>query len=90
MWATVRRGLVAGLFVLLGNVGIAPAMAIDLAKLNAPSPLGEMSLGPAEAKVTIIEYASASCPHCARRVRLASYRWAALPREAAGPGEAAR
>lgn len=66
MWATVRRGLVAGLFVLLGNVGIAPAMAIDLAKLNAPSPLGEMSLGPAEAKVTIIEYASASCPHCAR------------------------
>jgi protein-disulfide isomerase len=43
-----------------------PAGAIDLAKLNAPSEIGEMELGSPDAKVTVIEYASASCPHCAR------------------------
>jgi protein-disulfide isomerase len=42
-----------------------PALAQDMAKLNEPSPLGEMALGPENAKVTVIEYASASCPHCA-------------------------
>ncbi len=31
-----------------------------------PDPLGDMTLGSAEAPVTIIEYASMSCPHCAR------------------------
>jgi protein-disulfide isomerase len=41
------------------------AAAEDLSKLNQPSPIGEMSLGPENAKVTVIEYASASCPHCA-------------------------
>ncbi|MFO0990628.1 MAG: DsbA family protein [Hyphomicrobiales bacterium] len=35
------------------------------ASLNDPSPIGEMTLGPENAKVTVIEYASASCPHCA-------------------------
>lgn len=38
---------------------------IDLAALMAPPALGEMSLGSETAKVVIIEYASASCPHCA-------------------------
>jgi protein-disulfide isomerase len=38
---------------------------VDLAKLNEEPAHGEMSIGPADAKVTIIEYASASCPHCA-------------------------
>jgi protein-disulfide isomerase len=38
---------------------------VDKAKLNEPSVLGEMVLGKDDAKVTIIEYASASCPHCA-------------------------
>jgi protein-disulfide isomerase len=38
---------------------------VDKVKLNEPSILGEMALGKADAKVTIIEYASASCPHCA-------------------------
>jgi protein-disulfide isomerase len=32
--------------------------------LKAPS-LGERSLGASDAKVTIVEYASATCPHCA-------------------------
>lgn len=31
-----------------------------------PSEIGEMALGPPDAKVTILEYASTSCPHCAR------------------------
>jgi protein-disulfide isomerase len=38
--------------------------AVDLAQLMAPGPLPEMSLGNAEAKVTIVEYASMTCGHC--------------------------
>ncbi|MBV9557138.1 MAG: DsbA family protein [Pseudolabrys sp.] len=30
-----------------------------------PNPLGEMALGSDKAKVTVIEYASMTCPHCA-------------------------
>jgi protein-disulfide isomerase len=37
----------------------------DIKVLNEPPAHGEMALGPESAKVTIIEYASASCPHCA-------------------------
>jgi protein-disulfide isomerase len=37
----------------------------DLSKLSEPPAHGEMPLGVETAKVTIIEYASASCPHCA-------------------------
>lgn len=40
-------------------------VAASAASLNDPSPIGEMALGPEDAKVTVIEYASASCPHCA-------------------------
>jgi protein-disulfide isomerase len=36
-----------------------------LAELMAPGPLGEQALGNADAPVTIIEYASMTCPHCA-------------------------
>ncbi|MCW0000359.1 DsbA family protein [Pararhizobium sp. YC-54] len=39
---------------------------VDVAKLMAPGPLPEMSLGKADAKVTIVEYMSMTCPHCAR------------------------
>ena len=35
------------------------------ADLATVGPLGEMALGPADAKVTIIEYASLTCSHCA-------------------------
>ena len=51
---------VAGLAVFAG-----PAWAVDLTELNKAPALGEMSMGPADAKVIVIEYASASCPHCA-------------------------
>lgn len=33
--------------------------------LEAASPLGDHTLGKADARVTLIEYASATCPHCA-------------------------
>jgi protein-disulfide isomerase len=33
--------------------------------VNRPSSLGDMALGPADAPVKIIEYASMDCPHCA-------------------------
>nr|WP_282565444.1 thioredoxin domain-containing protein [Paradevosia shaoguanensis] len=37
----------------------------DQAKLLAPNGLPDKVLGPADAKVTVIEYASPTCPHCA-------------------------
>jgi protein-disulfide isomerase len=48
----------------LANVAlVAPASAQAL--LNQAGPLGEMALGDEKAPVTIIEYASMTCPHCA-------------------------
>ena len=41
------------------------AQKVADAELLKPSPLGEMVLGPANAPVTIIEYASMTCSHCA-------------------------
>ena len=38
---------------------------IDPADLAKAPPLGDMALGSANAPVTIIEYASMTCPHCA-------------------------
>lgn len=35
------------------------------AAVTKPSPLGDMALGPENAKVTVVEYASMTCPHCA-------------------------
>lgn len=52
-------GAALALLILLAG---APAWAAAKAK---PLP-DEMSLGSARAKVTVVEYASASCPHCAR------------------------
>ena len=46
---------------------VRPALADDppLAELMKPNPLGEMALGDANAPITVIEYASMTCPHCA-------------------------
>ena len=41
------------------------AAAPSQEELMKPNPLGEMILGAANAPVTIIEYASMTCPHCA-------------------------
>ena len=55
-----------------GNASIIPgitpahAQAVDLTDLAVAPDMGEKFLGQADAPVTIIEYASATCPHCAR------------------------
>jgi protein-disulfide isomerase len=61
--------------VLLGSAATAAALLPSFAafaqqtvspeELAAPGPLGDVALGPADAKVTIIEYASLTCSHCA-------------------------
>src|SRR5262249_10425045 len=38
---------------------------VPLAELMTPGPLGDQVMGAADAPVTIIEYASMTCPHCA-------------------------
>lgn len=66
-----RSILLAGAAV--AGLGLAPALAqdaaakVDLAALLKPPALGDMALGADEGatKVTIVEYASATCPHCA-------------------------
>jgi len=39
--------------------------SVDLAQLLQPGVLPDMSIGKADAPVTIVEYASMTCPHCA-------------------------
>jgi protein-disulfide isomerase len=68
---TMNRRLFASVAVLALTAPFALAQEdaamppVDPAKLNEAPPLGDMVLGKEDAKVTIIEYASASCPHCA-------------------------
>jgi protein-disulfide isomerase len=61
-----RRHILLGASSLALMPGLAFAQAIDLKELNAAPAHGEMAQGPETAKVTIIEYASSSCPHCAQ------------------------
>ena len=44
---------------------IADAMAQSASDVAKPVSLPDMALGPADAKVTITEFASMTCPHCA-------------------------
>ena len=44
---------------------ISEAMAQSAADVAKPQSLPDMALGPADAAVTITEYASMTCPHCA-------------------------
>jgi protein-disulfide isomerase len=60
---TRRLALAATLAAALAVVA-GPALAAAPAKL--PAQAGDMSLGSPKAKVQVIEYASLSCPHCAR------------------------
>ncbi len=59
-----RRLLLASVSALV-LIGPAHAQTVDVAALMVPNELGEMELGKPSAPVTIVEYASASCPHCA-------------------------
>ena len=42
-----------------------PPAKVDLSDLLTPPESGEIEVGAKDAKVTIVEYGSASCPHCA-------------------------
>lgn len=42
-----------------------PAGTVDMAKLLTPGTMPDKQLGKDDAKVTIVEYASMTCPHCA-------------------------
>ena len=57
-------GLAAAGAALLGSRP-AWAQAVAVAELTQPGPLGDAWLGPETAKVTIVEYASLTCSHCA-------------------------
>ncbi|HEY6254283.1 MAG TPA: DsbA family protein [Xanthobacteraceae bacterium] len=54
-------------FPQLGLDFVRPALADDpsVAELMQPNPLGEMAIGDPNAPITVIEYASMTCPHCA-------------------------
>ena len=47
------------------NAGTGEKAISNAAELLAPGPLDDRSIGNADAPVTIIEYASLTCPHCA-------------------------
>ena len=58
------------LMAVIGMILVSPAWAEEAkdkgkAMLDAASPFGYRVLGKADAPVTLIEYASATCPHCA-------------------------
>ncbi|MFM8745611.1 MAG: DsbA family protein [Aestuariivirga sp.] len=62
-----RRRLLSGAAAVALLAAVAPAHAdVDVAELLKPPALGDMALGADEgAAVTLVEYASATCPHCA-------------------------
>jgi protein-disulfide isomerase len=47
------------------SIGDATAQSAAAALVTKPMSLPDMALGPAKAPVTIVEYASMTCPHCA-------------------------
>ncbi len=62
---TRRLLLSATALIATGWPALAQEDVKDLTALNTPPENGEMAMGPETAKVTVIEYASATCPHCA-------------------------
>ena len=70
--AALHGALVAGLALTLPGVAIAatdakaPTDKVAIEDLMAANALPDVVLGAADAKVTIVEYASITCTHCAR------------------------
>jgi protein-disulfide isomerase len=65
---TAALALVGGAIITAEKAGlalIAPAQAQTVEGLMDPGPLPEQVLGAPDAPVTIVEYASMTCPHCA-------------------------
>jgi protein-disulfide isomerase len=59
---------IAAALMSVADFALAPAawaQEVSVAELMQPGPLDEMSIGKDDAKVTIIEYASMTCSHCA-------------------------
>jgi protein-disulfide isomerase len=48
-----------------GEITSAAAETVPTADLMQPGPLGDQAMGSENAPVTIVEYASMTCPHCA-------------------------
>lgn len=58
---------VAGLCLLAAGVGTAKAQgAYDMSEMLKPGTLPDMAMGKADAPITVIEYASMTCIHCAK------------------------
>jgi protein-disulfide isomerase len=67
MFKLDRRSLIAATVAAVFALGPAAwAQDVNVDELHKPGQLGEKVLGPADAPVTIVEYASMSCPHCAQ------------------------
>jgi protein-disulfide isomerase len=64
---TFNTGLAATALAVASGLGVLPALAqsFDVDEFHKAPEIGDKTLGPADAKVTIVEYASATCPHCA-------------------------
>lgn len=60
------RALLASSFLLVTAYTGVHAQTVDVAELMAPGPLPEHSIGKATAPVTIVEYSSMTCTHCAQ------------------------
>jgi protein-disulfide isomerase len=62
-----RRHLLAGIgtAALIASMGSAHAQDVNLVELYKGTPLPDKVLGSETAPVTIVEYASVTCPHCA-------------------------
>ena len=61
----VSTGALVAAAALFGSAPLAFAQGPTAAELMRPGPLPDLVLGKADAPVTIIEYASMTCPHCA-------------------------
>lgn len=57
--------VLVGLCMGFGTISARAQTVVPVDKLMAPGPLPDIAEGPANAPVTIIEYASMTCPHCA-------------------------
>jgi protein-disulfide isomerase len=64
-FATVARRLAGGTALLVALVLALPAAAQNAAAVDVAAAMAERALGSADAPVTIVEYASMTCPHCA-------------------------
>lgn len=64
----ILTGLVPGLVAIalaFGAVGTASAQQVEMIEFMKAGPLGEKEMGNKDAPVTVVEYASLTCPHCA-------------------------